>query len=42
MIMKYNLYESKIIKNEENKIYFLFEPLKSFYFSFNAIIICKK
>ena len=38
----YNLYESKIIKNEENKIYFFFEPLKSFYFSFNAIIICKK
>ena len=38
----YNMYENKIIRNEENKIKFLFEQLNSFYFSFNAIIICKK
>ena len=38
----YNIYENKIIRDEENKIRFLFEQLNSFYFSFNAIIICKK
>ena len=38
----YNIYENKIIRDENNKIKFLFEQLNSFYFSFNAIIICKK
>ena len=38
----YIIYENKIIQNEKNKIQFLFEKLNSFYFSFNAIIICKK
>ena len=38
----YNIYENKIIRDEENNIRFLFEQLNSFYFSFNAIIICKK
>ena len=37
----YKIYENKIIQNEENKIKFLFEPIDSFYFSFNSIIICK-
>ena len=38
----YNIYENKIIRDKDNKIRFLFEQLNSFYFSFNAIIICKK
>ena len=38
----YNIFENKIIRDEENNIRFLFEQLNSFYFSFNAIIICKK
>jgi len=37
----YKIYENKIIQNEENKIQFLFEPIDSFYFSFNSIIICQ-
>ena len=37
----YKIYENKIIQNEENKIQFLFEPIDSFYFSFNSIILCK-
>ena len=37
----YKIYENKIIQNEENKIQFLFEPIVSFYFSFNSFIICK-
>jgi hypothetical protein len=37
----YKIYENKIIQNAENKIQFLFEPIDSFYFSFNSIIICK-
>ena len=38
----YNLYENKIIQNEENQTQFLFEQLTKFYFSFNSFIICKK
>ena len=38
----YNIYENKIIQNEENQTQFLFEQLTKFYFSFNSFIICKK
>ena len=40
--MNYNIYENKIIQTEDNKTQFFFEPINSFYFSFNSIIICKK
>ena len=38
----FEIFENKIIQNEENNIHFLFDLIDYFYFSFNSIIICKK
>ena len=39
---RYKIYESKIIQKEENKTQFFFEKIDYFYFSFNAVILCKQ